>query len=188
MRTKLTALLMVLMLTQVSAQKNWITENFKTHLQEDKVQQYVDKGEQLLSKMSGTERDESMRVMSFFKLITGYDDAMLPVCYYDEALSALDLAVDSEEISRAVYLTHCKVGDSYYHFLLNTLANVGVNIELSAATNATNDTLKEEDNENIKLVGEAFCVTFIEETKAEKKYELASFMMVHSTHESPCFE
>lgn len=65
MRTKLTALLMVLMLTQVSAQKNWITENFKTHLQEDKVQQYVDKGEQLLSEMSGTERDDSMRVMSF---------------------------------------------------------------------------------------------------------------------------
>ena len=187
MRTKLTALFMVLMLTQVSAQKNWITENFKTHLEKDKVQEYIDKGEQMLSEMSETEKVESVYVMDLFKIMTGCEDTMMPVCYFDKALSLVEFEdVSEEEISRAVYLKHCKVGNSYYHFLFNTLGNVGLNTELSKATKGAKDALKGEASENKKVVGEAFCVTFIEETKAEIDYEIVSFMLVQSTHKSPC--
>ena len=179
MRTNLTALFMVLMLVQVSAQKNWITENFKTHLEKEKLHQFVEKGDQEIGKMSDKEKDESVYVMNLFKLMANYDDAMMPVCFFNEALLLVGIEVSSKEISKAVYLMHCKVGDSYYHFLYSTLGNVGVNVEVSKAN-------KDNAEENIKLVGDAYSVTFIEKAKEKIDYEIVSFNMVQATGKSPC--
>ena len=174
---------MVLMLTQVSAQSNWITENFKTHLTDDKVAEYIDKSEQLLSEMLDAEKAGSEYVMELFKITTGSDHANMPICYFDDALELVDLEVASEEISRAVYLAHYNVGNFYYYFLYNTLGNVGIEVSLSEI----NDELSEnEDGKTLALSAEAYSVTFIGASEGVSDYELESFNMVAAEAKSPC--
>lgn len=185
MKTKLTTLLMVLMLTQVSAQSNWITENFKTHLTDDKVVEYVDKGNKLLSEMVDAEKSGSEYVMELFEMTTGSDNAKMPICYFDDALELVNLALHSEEISRAVYLAHYNVGDFYYYFLYNTLGNVGIEVSLSEL----NEELSEnEDSKILALGAEAYSVTFIGASEGMTDYELQSFNMVAPKAKSPCLD
>ena len=115
---------MVLVLTQVSAQKNWLIENFKTHLEKDKVQEYINKGEQMLSEMSEAEKVDNVYVMDLFKIMTGCEDTMIPVCNFDTALSL----VDFEDVPPEHYYDH------YYKFYLKKASLFYFNYRYSIST------------------------------------------------------
>lgn len=130
MRTKLTTFLLVSLLTQVSAQSNWITRNFKTYLANGNTREYVNKSESLLNEMSDYGSGNSYYALELFKIMSGYNNTRLPICHFNRATSAVGLSVSSKYLNGDVSLKYC-IGQEL--IITNNHAKI---------TNITQNTLK----------------------------------------------
>lgn len=184
MRTKLTTLLLVLMLTQVSAQSNWMTRNFKAYLSSGDTHEYIRESEKLLRDMSTYEREESMYVLELFKRMSRGSISDMPICYFNSAASAVGLSFGTKQLNSFISVKHCYAGGEYHYFLFNTLRKDAVSVVLTVKSNDYSGRVVTNRDNSGAL---PYSARPLKKSSSTIEYSLVSYERASFFKESECF-
>lgn len=115
---------------QLSAQKNWITNNFSAYLSAGKHSEYLGRAYDELNNLHEDERSVAYHVIEFYEMLSASNNGWLSLCHYGSVQSALELYPSSQRLADQLYLYAYNIGGKYYYCLYNQDSVNGVSVSL----------------------------------------------------------
>lgn len=182
-KTSIIFLVISLYLFELNAQSNWVTSNFKTYLSNGLTSEYIQKSQELINKMVGSERENSFYALSLFKVMSGYSNERIPICQFNIATSAVNLTMSSKHLISDVSLNYCVVSGTYYFFLKNAFRENGVDVKLKSSSQ---NSLGSISNYNVSCGAYPYSVACFKKDNKYIDFSFDSYRKVNSLVKSPC--